>query len=222
MNCFNTKRQSTAYVDGRLRAREHSRIVAHLSECDSCASYFDQVSSLRSGLRSLPSQVPPESLATRLRVIASREQQAVSQTRGSRLEYFLSKWRFRLRELMRPLTIPATGGLLSSMLLFSTLTFAISTTTRGVTYEVPVVYEDKTAATLVPVDFRSAIIVTMSLDDKGRIRDYAVHDGHASFAGDPSRLDSNIAMPQFPGVLTFAHPISGDIRISLTPIVFRQ
>jgi predicted anti-sigma-YlaC factor YlaD len=207
MTCFSTKRQSTAYVDGRLRAREHSRIVAHLSECDSCASYFDQVSSLRSGLRSLPAQVPPESLATRLRVIASREQQAVSQTRGSRLEYFLSKWRFRLRELMR---------------LFSTLTFAISTTTRGVTYEVPVVYEDKTAATLVPVDFRSAIIVTMSLDDKGRIRDYAVHDGHASFAGDPSRLDSNIAMPQFPGVLTFAHPISGDIRISLTPIVFRQ
>lgn len=159
----------------------------------------------------------------KLRIIASKEKQALTQTRGSRLKLVWEKWKFRVDEMMRPLTIPATGGLLSSIMLFATLALTITTTSRGVTYDVPVLYAERNDANLVPISVHSDIVLTMSLDGKGHIQDYAVRDGEASFAGDPGRLIyRNISMPQFPSVLTIAHPVTGDISIKLTPLVFRQ
>jgi predicted anti-sigma-YlaC factor YlaD len=223
MTCLSTKRQSTAYVDGRLRDREQSRITAHLRECDGCATYIHEIRCLRSNLQSLPTPPPSSGLTTKLRIIASREKQALAQTRGSRLLLLWQKWKFRMDELMRPLTIPATGGLLSSVLLFASLALTITTTKHGVTYEVPLMYAEQEGANLVPISVNSDITLNISLDAKGHIQDYFVHDGVASFSGDPGRLSyRNIALPQFPSVLALAHPVTGDISIKLTPLVFRQ
>ena len=124
---------------------------------------------------------------------------------------------------MRPLTIPATGGLLSSVILFAALAFTISTSTRGVTYEVPVLYADRNEANLVPVQLRSSVVLTLSLDGNGRITDYAFRDASASYVGDPMRLQANnILLPDFPSVLVLEHPISRDISIEFTPLIFRQ
>jgi hypothetical protein len=218
MTCFTAKRKSAPYIDGRLRERERTRVEKHLLECDPCGSHFDQLTSLRSGLRSLPAPAPPSNLRTRLRVIASRERQALVQTHGSRLELFWNKWKFRFDELMRPLTIPATGGLLSSVLLFGILGFAIGTSTHVVSYAAPVVYADRADANLVPISVTSSVLLNISLDGSGRIQDYMIREASRSFTGDPARLVSNnIALPNFP-----ARSSGGDISILLTPIIFRQ
>ncbi len=223
MKCISTRRQSTAYVDGRLREREHSRIAAHLRECDLCASHIDQLRSLQAGLRRLPQPVAPANLTTRLRVTASREKEIIRETQGSRLLYAWNKWKFRVDELMRPLTIPATGGILSSVLLFATLALTITTSKVGVAYDVPVLYTEQMGANLVPISVNAGVVLNISFDGKGRIQDYVVHDGTGSFTGDAGRLVyNNIAMPEFPSVLQIAHPITGDIRITLTPLLFRQ
>jgi hypothetical protein len=222
MTCLSVKRRSADYVDGRLRENERSRVATHLHECVSCSGEFDQLRSVRVALQRLPSPVPPASLRTSLRVKASQERQAVIQTHGSRWARIWNQWRFRFDELMRPVTIPATGGILSSLVLFGLLAFTIGTTTRVVSYEVPVLYADRADANLVPVQLRSSVILTLSLDGNGRIVDYAVRDGAASFVGDPARLQPNsISMPEFPSVLALPQPISSDIRISFIPIVFR-
>ncbi len=223
LTCFKTRRQSTAYLDGRLREREHSRIAAHLAECDSCAAHIYQLKSLRFGLQRLPTPLAPANLSTRLRVIASREKQLITQSQGSRFRFLWDKWKFRVDELMRPLTIPATGGLLSSVLLFSTLALTITTTKRAVTYDVPVLYTEQMGANLVPISVNADVVLNISVDGRGRIRDYVVHDGSGSFTGNAARLVyNNIAMPEFPSVLQIAHPITSDISITLTPLVFRQ
>jgi putative zinc finger protein len=224
MTCFSAKRQSTVYVDGRLRDGERSRITAHLRKCDRCASHFEEIASLRSAARELPEAIAPAHLTNILRVMASRERQVLEQSQGSRLRAFWSRWKFRMDDMIRPLTIPATGGLLSSFILFGALAFTIGTATRSVSYEVPVVYADDSDANLVPLQFGSdAVVLTITTDSNGRIRDYAVRDGSDSFTGDTTRLHSNnIVLPQFPSVLALAHPISGDIQISFTPLELRQ
>jgi hypothetical protein len=139
------------------------------------------------------------------------------------LQFIWQRWKFRMHEFMQPLTIPATGGLLSSIALFATLAVSIGQTVRAVAYEVPVMNGERVVANLIPVDMSSSIVLTMNLDDKGRISDYAVRDGADSYTGDASRLVSNnISLPQFPSVLAMAQPISGAVRISMTPIIFRQ
>ncbi len=219
MTCWSVKRRSTDYVDGRLRGSERSRVAAHLAECDTCSQQIEEFSSVRSTLRGLRVPIAPAPLRTELLIMASRERKL---SRNSRLERLWNHWKFRLNEMMRPLTIPATGGLLSSLVLFAALALTISTTTRAVTYEVPVLYADRTDPNLVPVELRSSVVLTLTLDDKGRITDYAVRDGSDSFVGDPSRLQyNNIALPEFRTVLAMTQPVSRDISISFTPLLFR-
>jgi hypothetical protein len=102
------------------------------------------------------------------------------------------------------------------------LALTISRTTQVVAYEVPVMYADHAGANLVPIELRSAVIVTLSLDGKGRITDYGWRDGSNSFVGDASHLQGqNIPIPEFPSVLALAQPISSDISIRFTPLLFR-
>jgi hypothetical protein len=171
-----------------MRGSERSRVAAHLAECDTCSQQIAELASVRSTLRDLPEPVAPAPLRTELLVIASRERRL---TDSSRLQRVWNGWRVRLNEMMRPLTIPATGGVLSSLVLFAALAVTISTTTRAVAYEVPVLYADKLDPNLVPVELRSSVVLTLTLDGNGRITDYAVRDGSDSFVGDPSRLQYN-------------------------------
>ncbi len=225
MTCWNVKRRSTDFVDGRLRRREHSRVEAHLRECDECSLHIHQLRSMRISLSGLKNPSAPVTLRSRLLVLASKERQILVETDGSRWRRMWNSWKFRLNEFTRPFTIPATGGVLSSVLLFGALAFTIGTTTGQVGYEVPVMYGDHMDANLVPVELRpqSSVVLTLSLDGRGHITDYAVRDGASGFVGDTARLQyNNITMPQFPGILRMAQPTIGDIRISFIPIMFRQ
>lgn len=222
MICWTARRRSAGYVDGRLRASERSRFEAHVNNCSCCSLRVEQMRSMRSALGSLPEPVPPDELRTALCVTASQERQAILDRRGSRLRRAWNQWRFRLDEVMRPLTIPATGGLLSSLLLFGSFAFTIENSSRMVNYEVPVLYSDRVVANLVPLQLRSAVMLTLSLDGNGRITDYTVREGSASFVGDVARLQyNNISLPEFPSVLALAQPINGDVSILFRPIVFR-
>lgn len=223
MKCWSVNRRSTDYVDGRLRRSEHSRMEAHLSECQECESRIREIRSLRSTLRKLPEPKAPDDLRTRLRVSASLERQLLLETDGSRLRRAWNNWKFRMDQMMRPITIPATGGLLSSLVLFGALAFMIGTTTQGVAYEVPVLYASRADPNLVPVELRSSVVLTLSLDGNGRITEYAVRDGAGSFVGDSARLQgNNIALPDFSSVLAMAQPTTRDISISFIPIVFQR
>lgn len=223
MTCFSAKRQSTAFLDKRLRAREHARVAAHLYDCASCAAYFEQVGSLRSGLNALPGVDAPPQLKTALRVLASRERQIMEVTHGSPWKLTWNRWKFRIRLFFEPLTIPAAGGVLSSLVLFGTFALGIgATNVVAVNYEVPIAGVNDFTANLVPVELRSKdVILTMSLDSDGHIQDYAVQDGTTSFTGDTDQLQyNNIALPDFAGI--FTHPLTGDIKIRFTPIAFRR
>jgi predicted anti-sigma-YlaC factor YlaD len=221
MTCFGAKRHSTAYFDGRLDAAKRSQVKSHVSSCESCSSLFEQIGTVKGALNNVPRPVAPARLRTQLRVLASRERQLIELNGGSRLRAAWDRWRFRMDQMMRPLTIPATGGLLSSFILFGTLAFTIGTTTRVVSYEVPVAYGNVAEANQLPFELRTAkVILNMSFDATGHLQDYAFADGAAVGSG---RLQyTNVMMPQFPSVLALAHPTSGDIRISFTPLAFRQ
>jgi hypothetical protein len=222
MTCWSVKRRINDYVDGRLRGSELSGLEAHLSECGECEIRIDEHRSVRSCLTNLPKREVPADLRVRLRVRASQERKALLETGTSRLLRAWSNWKFRVNEWMRPLTIPATGGLLSSFVLFGALAITISTSTRGVAYDVPVTYQSHIDANLVPTELRCSVVVTLSTDGNGRITDYAYRSGSRSVVGDTGRLQPNlISLPDLPSVMGVAQPISSDIRISFTPIVFR-
>jgi len=225
MKCWSTKRRIADYVDGRLRVSEQSRVAAHLHDCASCSLRCEQIRSVRAALGSLPDRVSPARLRIALRVKASQERQATLETHGSRLQRVWDRWKLRLDDFMRPLTIPATGGLLSSLILFGAFAFTVESTARVVSYEVPVMFASHIDANLVPLPLRlrSSVTLTLSLDENGRITDYTAQGASDWFVGDATRLQGdNIALPAFRSVLALAQPVSSDISIKFTPMFFRQ
>jgi hypothetical protein len=224
MTCWSVHRRTTAYVDGRLRGAELAKVEAHLRRCSKCELRLQDLGAVRLSLQELPKAKSPRSLRTSLRVIASQERKLILEADGSRLRLLWNEWKFRMQQLMRPLTIPATGGFCSAVVLFGLLAFTIGNTTRGLAYEVPLMYSSNHIdANLVPVELRSKIILSMSLDGNGRITDYAFRNESHAVQGDPASLQhQNIEVPDIPSVMTSEQEVSSDIQVSLTPMDFRR
>jgi len=224
MTCWSVNRRTTDYVDGRLRGTELSRVETHLRRCSKCEMRLQDLGAVRSSLQELPKAKSPLSLRTRLRLIASQERKLILEADGSRVRLLWNEWKFRMQQLMRPLTIPATGGFCSALVLFGALAFTIGNTTQGLAYEVPLIYSSNHIdANLVPVELRSSIVLTMSLDGNGRITDYAFGNDSHSVQGDTATMQHHdISVPDIPSVMALAQPVSSDIRISVTPMSFRR
>ncbi len=174
MECSSVRDRVSDYLDDAVSAEERRMLKRHLNGCRECTLESERYSQLREKLRSLPKRMPPAELTTRLRVVASKV----------RMESFggaspWSRWRDRvelsLRNLMRPLALPAVGGLCSAVFLFSTLVptfksaFAMSesgdiptmlVTEPMLKYAAPVAFTDRDA------------VVDLQLDDQGRIVDF--------------------------------------------------
>jgi hypothetical protein len=217
MECWSVKQRVSAYLDGAVSAEERRMLKRHLSGCRECALESEQYSQVREKLRSLPQRMPPADLTTRLRVVASKV----------RMESFggaspWSRWRDRvelsLRNLMRPLALPAAGGLCSAVFLFSTLVpmfksaFAMSesgdiptTLTTGplLKYMGPVAFTDGDA------------VVDLQLNDQGGIIDFTI----VSAPGQQSEklrhsIENGLLFTEFRPATAFGRGVASTVRIS--------
>jgi hypothetical protein len=223
INCHEAKRYSAGYIDGRLRSDERSGVAEHLTKCSSCSSYFDQVVLIRTTMGRLPHPAVPARLQTKLKVIASREQAEVLRSRGSRWNAIWERWRFSINDLMRPLALPATGGLLSSLALFGLFVLTFGTTAARSNYDIPLCGVSGSEATLVPIELKTqSITLNMSFDGNGRIGDYNIANQSGSYNSGMQTHVAAITVPQFSTVFAVARPISGDIQIQFVPLALRQ
>jgi hypothetical protein len=223
INCHEAKRYSAGYIDGRLRSVERSGVAEHLTKCSACNSYFEQVITMRATMGRLPRPAVPAQLQTKLKVIASRERAEVLRTRGSHWNAIWERWKFSINNLMRPLALPATGGLLSSIALFGLIVLTFGTTATGSNYDIPLCGVSASEATLVPIELKTqSVTVNMSFDGTGRIGDYNIANQSGSYNSGMQAHLAAITVPQFSTVFAVARPISGDIQIRFVPLALRQ
>jgi hypothetical protein len=217
MECWSVRAKVSDYLDGAVSAEERRMLKRHLNICRECALESERYSELRRKLRSLPKRMPPADLTTRLRVVASKV----------RMESFRGaspwrRWRDRmelsLRNLMRPLAVPAVGGLCSAVFLFSTLVpmfksaFAMSgagdiptmlTTEPTLKFTAPVAFADRDA------------VVDLQLDDQGRIVDFTIVSAPGQQNEKLRRsIENSLLFTEFWPATTFGRGVAGTIRIS--------
>jgi hypothetical protein len=185
-------------------------------------------------LRSLPPRVPLGEFATSLRVIASRERQRRIERRG--LGHMCVSWldrtRLTLQDILRPLALPAAGGLFSAVVLFSMWvvpTYPLRaksandiptnlTTSASQDFACSYCYVEAVKGA-VAVGLTESLLVEIDVDDQGRMVDYQVVSG-ASVLSDPrtrSRLENLLLFTQFAPATSFGMPIAGKARLLLLP-----
>jgi Putative zinc-finger len=117
MKCATVRTKLAGYLDDAL-ANTNGRVLIrqHLEGCAGCREELERYRKLAVLLSRAPRYVPPADLAVRIRVAAA--QSAETQDISSRLRKIRDRAEILLDNVFRPLTVPATGGFFSAILVF--------------------------------------------------------------------------------------------------------
>ena len=226
MKCATVQKNLAGYLDdaliGEERVRERVAVREHLELCGGCREELQRFRKLAVLLSRVPKSVPPADLAVRIKVAAAQAQQ--SQSWATRWRNFRDHAQIILENVFRPLTVPATGGLVSAMLVFALVFQMIvpGITVRAVENDVPINlmrpaklvslsdYPETWAPEKHDVELSSphGLLVDVTVDAEGRMTDYQILSGPTS--SDLSRqVYQMLLFSRFSPMLSFGRPTAG-------------
>src|ERR1700757_4768190 len=120
MSCENVQELISLFVDGRMPEAERDHVLAHAGMCRNCATHLAALETNRATMRRMAQAPMPADLAARLSVLASheRERQLARVSFSERLRRIAAKIDLTVDNLMRPVALPITGGVLTTLLAF--------------------------------------------------------------------------------------------------------
>jgi hypothetical protein len=113
MNCRQAERRLPGYLDGAISSRDHARLREHLSSCGSCREQLEAYHRLSAHLAQVEGVAPPLDLAWRIRAQASQAQPPWAVVRR-----MWTRATLVFEDILEPLAVPATGGILTALVVF--------------------------------------------------------------------------------------------------------
>lgn len=222
MTCWKIRRKLPGYLDGALPGGEHRPVREHLEYCADCRRELERYRKLSMLMSRFERAAPPPDLALRIRV-------AVAQARASQgWAHRLSRVKIRtslvLQNILQPLAVPATGGLVAAMLVFTVMSHMVA-------WGVPLgaVPNDLPTNLLQPARLESlapfpvsgplenddtglagphALLVEATVNAQGEVVNYQILSGPADLAT-RRQLDQVLLFSRFRPQMSFGRPTSG-------------
>ena len=141
MKCTTVRANLAGYMDdaitGAAEVRDRMQVRKHLDSCASCREELERFRKLSALLSRVPRSLPPADLATRIRVAAA--QSPDRENAPSVWSRVRDRAEILLDNVFRPITLPATGGFASAILVFVVVLQLIvpGITVRAVQNDVP-------------------------------------------------------------------------------------
>jgi len=128
MSCQNVQELISLLLDGKLPERGRENVLAHTRVCRECGTHLESWRTQRAILRKMAQAPVPDALAASLSVMASheRERQLARVSIRARVRRLAANINLVFDNLMRPVALPLTGGLLSALLLFGLMMPSLS------------------------------------------------------------------------------------------------
>ena len=115
MTCRDTSRKLAGYLDGAISSRDHARVREHLGACSACRAQLAQYQRLATCLANVEPSAPPADLAVRIRVNVEAAQ---SRTFAGNARRLWTRAAMAFENIFEPLAVPATGGVLTALVVF--------------------------------------------------------------------------------------------------------
>lgn len=225
MNCYSVRTRLAGYLDdgltGAERVPERMKLREHLESCADCRDELQRFRKLGALLSNVPKATPPPDLAIRIKVAAAQAQSR----RGwrARLTLIGNRIDILLDNVFRPLTLPATGGFISAILVF-VLVFQVlapGITVRAVENDVPInlmrpaellSLSEYPPAWAPEHDLELALphglLVDVTVDAQGGMTGYQILSGPHS-TDMRHQLDQVLLFSRFSPMLSFGRPTAG-------------
>jgi hypothetical protein len=226
MKCNTVRTRLAVYLDdavtGAARVEERTQIREHLDSCSVCRAELERFRKLSVLLSRVPRTDPPADLAVRIKVAAA--QANASEGWNGRFRKLRDRAEILLDNVFRPITVPATGGFFSAMLVF---VFVLQLLVPGITMQavpndVPLnilqpaelVTLSEYPASWAPEQHESelslphGLLVDVTVDAQGQMAGYQILSGPTSLEL-RHQLDQMLLFSRFRPMLSFGRPTSG-------------
>jgi len=226
MKCDTVRTSLPGYLDdvvtGAARVEERTVIREHLEGCQECRAELEKFRKLSVLLSRVSKNNPPADLAVRIKVAAAQAQRP--QDWPGRLRRMKDRAEILVDNVFRPLTLPATGGFFSAMLVF-VLVFqmiAPGITVRAVQNDVALnLMRPAELVTLsdypqswapeqndLELSLPHGLLLDVTVDAHGRMTDYQILSGPSNLEL-RRQLDQMLLFSRFSPMLSFGRPTSG-------------
>jgi hypothetical protein len=225
MNCNSVRTRLAGYLDdgltGSNRVHERASVREHLESCADCREDLQRFRKLGTMLSTLSKHSPPPDLSVRIKVAAAQAQ--ASQGWRARARQIRNRAEILLDNVFRPLTLPATGGFVSAILVF-VLVFQIlapGITVRAVENDVPInLMRPAELVSLseyppswepehdVELALPHGLLLDVTVDAQGGMTGYQILSGPHS-TDMRRQLDQLLMFSRFSPMLSFGRPTAG-------------
>ena len=182
-----------------------------------------EIEQLRGQLRAMPKVHPPARLSLRLRILASKEQ-----SRALRFRDWPATWGFlrnrvalHLENMMKPVALPAFGGVLTALFLFLMLSpvypiRTVSAASLDVPTRLSTSASVKTMASFTAVE--KPVMLLVFVNNEGRVVGYRIEEGRDETLDNADarrRIEQILLFTVFTPATSFGMPTSDQVRISV-------
>jgi hypothetical protein len=226
MKCNTVRTKLAGYLDGAVNGaalvEERVHIREHLESCDYCREELQRYRKLSMLLSRVPRNLPPADLAVRIRVAAA--QAVPTQDLPSRMRRMRDRAELLLDNVFRPLSVPATGGFFSAIIVFVLVLQLIvpGITVRAVPNDVPLnILRPAELITLsdypsswapeqhdVELSLPHGLLIDVTVDQHGQMVAYQIISGPRS-VDLRHQLDQMLLFSRFRPMMSFGRPTSG-------------
>jgi hypothetical protein len=228
LNCNSVRGALWDYTAGTLDETEREILTDHLRDCRECDLHRAGVRSLRTGLKSLPGKQVPSLLSMRLKVVASRERSRFLLRRdlAARLSDLRANAKLLFDNLLKPIAVPATGGILAS---FFCIAMIVDTLHFHPEWEpdIPVgLFTQVTIGDLSPFSVGGPdVTMQLTVDPSGVVSDFELsQDGKNNRGASPEEMKeigNMVLYSTFTPATSFGQPVSGKILVGSRHINIR-
>jgi hypothetical protein len=226
MKCNTVQTKLAGYLDdavtGAALVEERAHIREHLEACGYCREELERYRKLSMLLSRVPRNLPPADLAVRIRVAAA--QAAPVQDLPSRMRRIRDRAELLLDNVFRPLSLPATGGFFSAILVFAIVLQLIvpGIIVRAVPNDVPLnILRPAELITLsdypsswapeqhdVELSLPHGLLIDVTVDQHGQMVAYQILSGPHS-VDLRHQLDQMLLFSRFRPMMSFGRPTAG-------------
>lgn len=219
MTCVEVKSLLSGYLDGAVTGRQMYSLDEHLRNCDGCRDEYLTLRQTQHLLSKVGRAKAPEDLSLKLRVAISREAARLRQPR-------LWSLSLRFENALRAFMVPATAGVVATILIFGLL-MGFITPVQANTNDVPLLLS--TSPELQSTGFgmtlgevgEDSLVIEAYVDSNGRVQDYRILSDPDQLKDLPHPVKNMLIFTTFRPATWMGSPRPGTAVLSFSRISVR-
>lgn len=215
MTCAQVRSLLSAYLDGAVTGRQMRSLDEHLNRCEECREHYVGLRQTQSLLARVGRAQAPEDLSLRLRLAISREAARMRQP-------VFSSVGLRFANALRGFMVPATAGVVATIIIFGLLMGFITPVQANVN-DVPLLLstgpelQQTGFAALANVSDES-LVIEAYVDANGRVQDYRILSNPDQLQDLPHQVKNMLIFTTFKPAMSMGSPRPGTAILSFSKI----